>query len=64
VPENATIRGLPAAFLDAGTRLELYLGRVTVVVFSGSRARLHTIAGALRCLVETAPAAAGDTLDC
>jgi hypothetical protein len=64
LPENATIRGWPAAFFDGGTRLEIYTARVTVVVFSGSRARLHTIAGALRCLRETARATPGDRLDC
>jgi len=64
VPERATIRGSPAAFLDAGTRLELYTGRATVVVFADSKERVRAIADALRCVSETAPAAPGSRLDC
>jgi len=64
VPERATIRGSPAAFLDAGTRLELYTGRATVVVFADSTERVRTIADALRCVSETAPAAPRSRLGC
>jgi hypothetical protein len=64
VPERATIRGSPAALLDAGTRLELYTGRATVVVFADSKERVRAIADALRCVSETAPAAPGSRLDC
>lgn len=46
--EQTTIRGVPAAFLEDGTRLEIQTGRTTVVVFAGSRARAARIAGALR----------------
>jgi hypothetical protein len=50
VPESATVRGRPAAFFDDGTRLEIYAGPATVVVFSQPRARVLEIARALRCL--------------
>ena len=46
--ERAAVRGVPAAFLDDGTRLELQTGRSTVVVFAGSRGRALRIAAALR----------------
>jgi hypothetical protein len=52
VAEPTTIRGSPAAFFDAGTRLELYTAQVTVVVFARSRERVGRIADALRCVVE------------
>lgn len=55
VPERTSIRGVPAAFLDDGTRLEIYTGGSTVVVFSGSRARVLEIARALRCMNAEAP---------
>lgn len=48
--EQATVRGAPAAFLDAGTRLELQTGRVTVVVFARSRAEVERVAAALRAV--------------
>jgi hypothetical protein len=46
--ENATIRGVPAAFVDGGTQLELETDGATVVVFAGSRAQAIRIAKALR----------------
>jgi hypothetical protein len=49
-PELTSIRGVPAAFFDAGTRLELYTPQLTVVVFARSTERLAKIAEALRCL--------------
>jgi hypothetical protein len=55
-PELTTIRGSPAAFFDAETRLELYTAQVTVVLFARSRERLRTLADALRCV-------AGDRAD-
>jgi hypothetical protein len=54
-PELASIRGAPAAFFEAGTRLELYTARLTVVVFARSRERLAKIAEALRCLSARPP---------
>jgi hypothetical protein len=48
--ERTTVRGVPGAVLDGGTRLELQTGRSTVVVFADSRARLTRIAGSLRPL--------------
>jgi hypothetical protein len=47
-PAPAVVRGVPAAFFDDGTRLEIQTGRSTVVVFAGSRGRVLRIAAALR----------------
>jgi hypothetical protein len=58
--ERTTVREVPAAVFDDGTRLELQTGRSTVVVFAESRARLGRIAGALRSL--DAPASQGGAL--
>lgn len=64
-PERSSIRGSPAAFFDDGTRLEIYLPRVTVVVFSHPRERVLAIAGSLRCLARSPPMSARTrTLDC
>jgi hypothetical protein len=60
----ARIRGSPAAFFDADTRLELYTAQLTVVLFARSRERLGKLANALRCLVEEAPDEPPDTLVC
>jgi hypothetical protein len=46
--EPVTIRGVPAAFLEDGHRLEIQTGVSTVVVFAGSRGRALRIAEALR----------------
>jgi hypothetical protein len=62
-PELTRIRGSPAAFFDAGTRLEIYTAEVTVVVFARSRERAGRIAAALRCLAEGADTPA-DSLAC
>ena len=51
--ERVTIRGVPAAVADGGTRLELHTGRSTVVVFAESRARAERVVGALRALDTT-----------
>ncbi|MGH3137235.1 MAG: hypothetical protein ACRDPV_12185 [Gaiellaceae bacterium] len=48
--ERTTVRGVAAAILDDGTRLELQTGRATIVVFAGTRARLGRIARDLRSL--------------
>ena len=73
VPEPTTARGVPAAFLDDGTRLELQTGRSTVVVFADSRARVLRVAYALRPvgaralsgpLPPPAPGAVQGTLPC
>jgi hypothetical protein len=49
-PELTRIRGSPAAFFDAGTRLEVYSAQVTVVVFARSQERVGRVADALRCV--------------
>ena len=56
--EHVVVRGVPAAFLDRGTRLELQTGRSTVVVFAGSRGRALRIAAALRSTDGSVPAVA------
>ena len=54
-PEATTIRGLPAAFFDDGSWLEIYAGPVTVVVFSHPPERILKIARSLRCLARSPP---------
>jgi hypothetical protein len=63
-PELTRIRGSPAAFFDAGTRLEIYTAEVTIVVFARTPARLARIADALRCVAADAPVARSDGLAC
>jgi hypothetical protein len=46
--DRVTVRGVPAAVLDGGTRLELQTGRSTIVVFADSCQRLSRIAKDLR----------------
>jgi hypothetical protein len=48
--ERTTVRGVPAAILDGGTRLELQTGRATVVVFGDSPGRVGRVARALRAV--------------
>jgi hypothetical protein len=48
--DRVTVRGVPAAVLDGGTRLELQTGRSTIVIFADSRQRLTRIAKDLRAL--------------
>ncbi len=50
VVERTTIREVPAAFLDDGTRLEIQTGSSTVVIFADSRTRALRIAAALRAV--------------
>ena len=45
--EDVEVRGVPAAFFDDGTRLELYTGEVTVVLFGRSRKQLLNAADTL-----------------
>jgi hypothetical protein len=54
--EQITIRGVPAASLEDGMRLEIQTGRSTVVVFADSPARALRIAGALRSVNSFVPA--------
>jgi hypothetical protein len=56
-PQLATVRGVPAAFLEGGLRLELQTSRSTVVVFGDSQARVLQVAAALRPLGATASSA-------
>jgi len=54
--DRVTVRGVPAAVLDGGTRLELQTGRSTIVVFADSSQWLSRIAKNLRSLdARTAP---------
>jgi len=46
--ESTTVRGVPANFYENWTRLELYTGRVAVVVFGSDRSQLLDIAQALK----------------
>jgi hypothetical protein len=50
VPERVHVRGVPGAFFDRGTRLELETGRSLVVVFAGSRAQALRVAAALEAV--------------
>lgn len=50
VPERVVVRGVPGAFLDRGTRLELETGRSLVAVFAGSRENALRIAAELEAL--------------
>jgi hypothetical protein len=63
-PELTRIRGSPAAFFEAGTRLEVYMGQLTVVVFARSRERVGRIADALRCLAHDRVDEPADGLVC
>ena len=54
--ERVAVRGVPAAFLDDSTRLELQTGRSTVVVFAGSRGRALRVVAALRSADGSIPA--------
>lgn len=49
-PQLVKVRGVPAAFLEGGFRLELQTSRSTVVVFGDSQARVLRVAAALRPL--------------
>ena len=50
--EDLTVRGVPAAFFDQDSRLELYTGSVTVVLFGTGRNRLLSAAAALHGATE------------
>jgi hypothetical protein len=62
--ELTRIRGSPAAFFDAGTRLEVFTTLVTVVVFARSRERVGRVADALRCLAHDPMGEPAESLDC
>lgn len=72
--ESLEIRGVPAAFYEGKTRLELYSGMTTIVVFGEDREQLLTVARSLRGLnratqvADRLPSPAQDvrkgTLDC
>lgn len=61
-PERVTVRGVPAAFFDGGTRLEIQTGSSTVVVFADSRERALRLASALRPVGEPSPSLPGLSL--
>lgn len=48
--EGVTARGVPAAFFEEGRRLELYTGRVSIVMFGDSKAQLLRAAEALQAV--------------
>jgi hypothetical protein len=50
VPEPVRVRGVPGAFFDRGTRLELETGRSLVVVFARTRAQALLIAAELEAV--------------
>jgi len=72
--EPAIVRGVPAAWFEDGLRLELYSGKVTIVIFGLDHAQIGRAASALRGLNAAAsrapmlpPPVAGataGTLDC
>jgi hypothetical protein len=73
VPERVTVRGVPAAVLEDGLRLELQSARSTIVVFGDSRQRVARVVAALRRVGERltgdplpppAPGAVEGTLTC
>jgi hypothetical protein len=59
--ENTTVRGAPAAFFEDGTRLEIYSGKETVVLFGVGRSQLRRAADALAAVNHAGPAK-GDPL--
>jgi hypothetical protein len=63
-PELTRIRGSPAAFFDAGTRLEVYMAESTVVVFARSRERVGRVADALRCVAHDRMDEPAESLAC
>lgn len=46
--EETSIRGVPASFFEDGTRLEVYTGNATVVLFGRSKDATLSLANALR----------------
>lgn len=48
--ESLVVRGVPAAFYEGRTRLELYSGSATIVVFGSDREQLLEVADRLRGL--------------
>jgi hypothetical protein len=54
-PAPAQVRGVPGALFEDGTRLELYTGGATIVVFAESRATALTLAEELRPVQEPGP---------
>ncbi len=46
--ERLKIRGVPAALFEDGTRLEIYTGETTVVIFGSAEAQLKRAADAMR----------------
>jgi hypothetical protein len=51
-------------FFEEGTRLELFAGPSTVVIFGDSRARVLAVAGALRCVRDRGRGPPAGRLDC
>ena len=50
MPERVRVRGVPGAFFESGTRLELETGHSLVVVFAASREQALRIAAELEAL--------------
>jgi hypothetical protein len=62
--ERATVRGTEAAFFAGRTRLELFAGRSTVVIFGDSSRRVLAIADALECVRDRGRGPPGRLPDC
>jgi hypothetical protein len=60
--EDATVRGVPAAFFEDGQRLEVYTGSVSVVLFGRGKAQLLRAADALRAVNAQSGARTGERL--
>lgn len=74
IPEETTLRGVPAAFFEEGRRVEVQTGTATVVVFGPKQGDITTVVGELRgvnsavvptqLLRNPAPGAMDGTLGC
>jgi hypothetical protein len=62
IPEQTTIRGVPAAYFEGGERLEIQTGTSTIVVYGLSRDKVGTVAAALESLNLSPPVHAGEPL--
>ena len=61
-PESATIRTVPAAFFEEGTRVEIQTGISTVVIFGPSQSDVLAVANALRAVNSSTPDQPGEPL--
>ncbi|HKP18353.1 MAG TPA: hypothetical protein VJT84_07725 [Gaiellaceae bacterium] len=54
--KRTSLRGVPAAYFEDGHRLELYTGRVTIVMFGRNRKQLAQAAASLEGVNNQGPA--------